>query len=140
MSLQYKLNNFQSHCHFMLANQTHFHLNAFNMPCVELETISNSGVTGIFGRGGERRETSCVSRPCDFWCTVTKIYDGRLGETPIWKRRECSLKIFKMFFTPSCKRSQFYNDDIKFSYKAIKTIPLNNINAQISTWALIKIF
>ena len=41
---------------FMLAYQTHFHLNAFNRPRVELETIKNSEVTGTFG--GERRKKS----------------------------------------------------------------------------------
>ena len=46
----------------MLANQTHFDLNALNRPRVELETISNSRVTGTLGRGGERRETSVIGR------------------------------------------------------------------------------
>ena len=44
---------------FMLAYQTHFHLNAFNRPRVELETIKNSEVTGTFGRRGERRKKKC---------------------------------------------------------------------------------
>ena len=79
---------------FMLAYQTHFHLNAFNRPRVELETIKNSEVTGTFGRRGERRKKkvsvifkkylpyalSLLSKICYwhdviFWCTVTKKYD-----------------------------------------------------------------
>ena len=55
------------------------------------------------------------------------------------KKTGVLIENFQNVFTPSCKKSQFYNDDIKFSYKAIKTIPLNTINAQISTWALVKI-